>query len=160
MAAAQILIARLFFSRWQKLFPPGIARAIRLVLYVLWAVVAFSIVLRFHPAAYALRWTPVLLRSTLSAIGNVWGAAAVPSLAIYYLLRFFTRRPAAEHSPGRRKLIRTAGTAAALAPFAAAGFGLVLERTDFHIKEIDLPIPGLHPDLEGLRIGQLSDLHV
>ena len=28
------------------------------------------------------------------------------------------------------------------------------------MKEIDLPIPNLHPDLEGLRIGQLSDLHV
>ena len=25
---------------------------------------------------------------------------------------------------------------------------------------MDLPIPNLHPDLEGLRIAQISDLHV
>jgi len=29
-----------------------------------------------------------------------------------------------------------------------------------HIERIDLPIAGLHPDLEGLRIVQISDLHV
>ena len=46
------------------------------------------------------------------------------------------------------------------APFAVAGFGALVERTNFQVKETDLFVPGLHPDLEGLRIGQLSDLHV
>ena len=41
-----------------------------------------------------------------------------------------------------------------------AGFGAFVERTNFHVKEIDLFVPGLHPDLEGLRIVQFSDLHV
>ena len=46
------------------------------------------------------------------------------------------------------------------APFATVGFGSFIERTRFEIKEVDLPIPRTHPDLEGLRIGQLTDLHV
>ncbi len=160
MVAAQVLIARLFFSEWRKLLPDSVSKAVRGLLYVLWAALAFSILLRLHPVAYGLRWVPVLVRSTTGAVGNVWGAAAVPSLAIYYLYRFLTRSAAATHSPSRRKLIRTAGTAAIVAPFAAAGVGAISERTAFHIKEIALPLPGLHPDLEGLRIGQLSDLHV
>jgi len=46
------------------------------------------------------------------------------------------------------------------APFALTGFGAIVGRMDFRVRESDLPIPGLHPDLEGLRIGQISDLHV
>ena len=46
------------------------------------------------------------------------------------------------------------------APFALAGFGAIVQRTNFHVREVLMPIPGLHPDLEGLRIGQLTDLHV
>jgi uncharacterized protein len=84
----------------------------------------------------------------------------VVSLAIYYVFRWFAHRPGVEHSPSRRQLIQAAGTVAIATPFAAVGFGSFIERTDFHIKEVDFPIPGLHPDLEGLRIGQLTDLHV
>jgi predicted MPP superfamily phosphohydrolase len=85
---------------------------------------------------------------------------AVASLAIYYAYRFCTRHFAIKHSPQRRTLIHAAGAFAVAAPFAAAGYGAIVERTAFQIKEVDLPVPGLHPDLEGLRIGQLSDLHV
>jgi predicted MPP superfamily phosphohydrolase len=47
-----------------------------------------------------------------------------------------------------------------VAPFALAGFGAIVERTKYVVKEVDLPIPNLHPDLEGLRFAQISDLHV
>lgn len=106
------------------------------------------------------RLIPPALRGAMIAIGNVWGMAAVASLGVYYLGRFFVRNLSVTYSPGRRRLIRAAGAAAIGAPFAAAGFGAIIERTNFQIKEIDLPVPGLHPDLEGLRVGQLSDLHV
>jgi predicted MPP superfamily phosphohydrolase len=43
---------------------------------------------------------------------------------------------------------------------AGTAFGAFVERVDFHVREIDLPIPGLHPDLEGFRVVQISDLHV
>ena len=86
--------------------------------------------------------------------------ASVPSLCIYYIYRSLARRPSVAHSPERRMLNHSEGTAAVVTPFAIAGFGAFIERTDFEVKEVDMPIPGLHPDLEGLRIGQLSDLHV
>ena len=46
------------------------------------------------------------------------------------------------------------GSLVAIAIGAAAAFrGPRVER-------VDLPVAGLHPDLEGLRIVQISDLHV
>src|SRR5207244_802592 len=41
-----------------------------------------------------------------------------------------------------------------------AGFGSFIERTRYVVKEVDLPIPNLHPDLDGVRVAQISDLHV
>jgi predicted MPP superfamily phosphohydrolase len=46
------------------------------------------------------------------------------------------------------------------APAVLSGYGAFIERTRYRVRETDLPIPGLHPDLEGLRIAQISDLHV
>jgi predicted MPP superfamily phosphohydrolase len=122
--------------------------------------IAIEALFRFPAIAYAMRWAPSGVRSALIAAANVWGMASVLSLAIYYLYRLLTRKLAIRYSANRRRLLHAAGAAAVTAPFAVAGFGAVVERTNFHVKEIDLPVPGLHPDLEGFRIGQLSDLHV
>jgi predicted MPP superfamily phosphohydrolase len=46
------------------------------------------------------------------------------------------------------------------APFAVMGYGSLIQRTDFRVREVDLPIPGLPGDLENLRILQLSDIHL
>jgi predicted MPP superfamily phosphohydrolase len=47
-----------------------------------------------------------------------------------------------------------------VAPIALIGFGALVERTAFRVREIDIPVPDLHPDLEGLRLVQLSDIHL
>ena len=63
--------------------------------------------------------------------------------------------------PARRAfLIRSsnAGIAAASAGVAAAG--LHGGRAEPIIERVEVPIEGLHPDLEGLRIAQVSDIHV
>ncbi|MGA2715684.1 MAG: metallophosphoesterase [Bryobacteraceae bacterium] len=160
IATTQILIARLFFAEWKRLLPSSLSKAMTYVLYTLWAVTVAGTLLRYATIVRLVRWVPVAIRSTLIAAGNVWGMTAVASLGIYYAYRFLTRNLSLAHSPDRRRLIHAVGTAAVAAPFAVAGFGAIVERTNFQVKEIDLPVPNLHPDLEGLRIGQLSDLHV
>jgi uncharacterized protein len=155
----QILIARRFFSERRNL-PAAASRALAGVLYVLWAAFAFAIPFRFPALTMALRWVPLTIRTVLIATGNIWGMTAVASYGIYLLCHFFASGPGPAYSPERRRLIQAAGAVAVAAPFAAAAFGAIVERTNFHVKEIDLPIPNLHPDLEGIRIGQLSDLHV
>ncbi len=58
----------------------------------------------------------------------------------------------------RRRLLRGALllTAAAAAP--AAGVALARSR-DLQTEHHEVPLPGLHPSLDGLRVVQLSDLH-
>jgi len=56
-------------------------------------------------------------------------------------------------------LLNAAGNAVLAAPFAVLGYGYV-RRTDFRVREIDVPIPDLPHDLDGLRILQLSDIHL
>jgi uncharacterized protein len=156
----QVVIGRLFFTRWRKRLRPAVEVPIRCVLYALWFSIAISILLHYPLVVWFLRWFPASLRSDFSGLGNVWGMASVVSLGFFYAWRFFAGKPAVRHSSARRSLINAVGIAAVSAPFAVATFGVIVNRTNFRIKEIDLPIPGLHPDLEGLRIGQLSDLHV
>jgi len=90
----------------------------------------------------------------------LYGMTATGALAIYEISRWVSRRMGADTDPARRRLIHTAGTALMAAPFAAAGYGMFIGRLDLHVREQDIPLGGLPPDLEGLRILQLSDIHL
>src|SRR5579863_10100138 len=61
--------------------------------------------------------------------------------------------------PERRDFLRSAGLALGAAPLAAVGFG-ILERDQFRVLEVDVPIARLPQDLHGLRIVQISDIHL
>jgi len=58
-----------------------------------------------------------------------------------------------------RRLMRVAWTTMLAAPVAAAGGGVFIERFSFRVREVHIQIPGLAPDLDGLRLAQLSDIH-
>jgi predicted MPP superfamily phosphohydrolase len=62
--------------------------------------------------------------------------------------------------PGRRRLFLAARAAVYAAPFAVTGFGMFIQRRDYQLREIDLPMPGLPRELQGLRLVQLSDIHL
>ena len=74
--------------------------------------------------------------------------------------RVMNRRRPDRVDPGRRALLRTAQTALAAAPFAVVGYGTFIERRNVRTVEVDLPVRGLPRDLEGLRILQISDIHL
>ncbi len=156
----QLLIAGFFFFDWRKRLSPSLARAATGLLFLLWAAYAFAIPFRFPSVANVLSPVPVAIRGFVIALGNLWGMTAVASFAVYVVCRFIGSRGSVAYSPERRKLLQTAGTVAGAVPVAAVAYGAIIERKAFQVKEVDLPIPNLHPDLVGLRIGQLSDLHV
>lgn len=59
----------------------------------------------------------------------------------------------------RRAFLRQAGAFGAVAPFALSLSGVPLSY-DFRVEERTLRIPGLPPELDGLRVAHLSDIHV
>ena len=74
---------------------------------------------------------------------------------------FIGKRLPKDADPGRRRLLLgTTGGLLAAAPVAVIGYGTFIERLDFRVREVDLPVPGLPADLEGLRLVQISDIHL
>jgi predicted MPP superfamily phosphohydrolase len=96
-----------------------------------------------------------------------WGGAtllylltATATLIIYEIYSRLAGRMSGKTDPSRRRLIHGAGTALMAAPFAAAGYGMFIGRLDLRVREQDVPLGGLPPDLEGLQILQISDIHL
>jgi predicted MPP superfamily phosphohydrolase len=63
-------------------------------------------------------------------------------------------------NPSRRYFFQTATGVAGALPFLGALYGFAAERLHYVIHEVPVPIANLPPALEGLRIAQLSDIHM
>jgi len=68
-------------------------------------------------------------------------------------------RSAPGFDPARRKLLVAAGAGFAIAPLAGTAFGIV-RRNNFRVSEVPIPIANLPKDLDGLRIVQITDIHL
>jgi hypothetical protein len=68
-------------------------------------------------------------------------------------------RGAEEMNPGRRAFLRAAVPAVAIAPGVIVAAGLLRARSVLKLNEVNIRIRGLHPDLNGIRISQLTDIH-
>jgi uncharacterized protein len=82
------------------------------------------------------------------------------AVAVHAIVGAIGKRLGASTSPGRRRVLNLAGKALMAAPFAAMGYGALIERINFHVREVDVPLAGLPDDLDGLRILHLSDIHL
>jgi predicted MPP superfamily phosphohydrolase len=69
-----------------------------------------------------------------------------------------TKQP--EYIASRRKMLRQAASIVGTAPFAAAIYGYGRERLKFEVEHIEVPLASLPRALNGMRILQLSDIHV
>jgi hypothetical protein len=67
---------------------------------------------------------------------------------------------AASIDGGRRGFLQTATVVAGALPFACWGYGFLIGRRQYQVREIALPVSQWPSGLDGLRIVQLSDVHV
>jgi uncharacterized protein len=63
-----------------------------------------------------------------------------------------------DHS--RRYFFQAAGVIAGAIPFVSASYGFAAERFRFYVREVEIPVANLPAALDGLRITQLSDIHI
>jgi predicted MPP superfamily phosphohydrolase len=84
-----------------------------------------------------------------------WALASLGAVAAWALLR---RVP--QYDAGRRGFVRAAGAAVAAVPFGAVGFGILVQRSNFRVREVDIPVSGLPQGLHGVRLVQFSDIHL
>jgi predicted MPP superfamily phosphohydrolase len=89
----------------------------------------------------------------------VWAFVSVLLLGAFALTRVLGGIQPTHH-PARRAFLRTFQTALFAGPPAAVAYGVFVQRTALTLREQDLMVPGLPPDLHGLRIVQLTDIHL
>ena len=87
----------------------------------------------------------------LALLAAAWVLYSVPVLLVF---RSISRR-----MPERRRFLRAAagGTLALPGILASAAY---IARQDLRYREFDIAMPGLPKDLQGLRIVQISDIHL
>ena len=89
----------------------------------------------------------------------LWGILACGTTGAVMLTRWMGRRERPT-DPGRRGVLQTAQTAVVAAPALALGYGTFVERRWLKQVEVNVRVPGLPKDLDGVRIAQLSDIHM
>lgn len=62
--------------------------------------------------------------------------------------------------PSRRYFFRAATMAAGAAPFLGVMYGFAAERLNYQVRRVEIPIAKLPPALDGMKIAQLSDIHL
>jgi predicted MPP superfamily phosphohydrolase len=138
----------------------------RAMVVVRWCVAAFY---AFMSVAFLLGFSflvkrlklPAVPSQVTGAVGQIWLFASSAAYLLYRGFRLLTDRVwKPDFNPVRRRLLNATGGALVAAPFALVGYGAYIERLDFRVREVDIPIPNLHADLDGLRLVHLSDIHL
>src|SRR2546427_9219757 len=62
--------------------------------------------------------------------------------------------------PAPRNFFRYAAYLAGSLPFVAATYGFATGRLKYKVEQVDVPIEGLPKALDGMKIAQLSDIHI
>ncbi len=106
--------------------------------------------------------TPAVISRHLPNFWTSWihaGAVAIAvwSVAALILAGFWKNVPVFD--PKRRQFLRVARAATFAAPVVATGFGII-QREKLTLREVDVHIPNLPKDLQGLRLVQISDIHL
>lgn len=127
-------------------------------LFYVWLLLGFVTGLAFVNLALPI---PLWLRGVVSGSAYLWSVSSTAALILWRLWRIAVNRlPSQPFDPSRRRLLDTAGAGLVAAPFLVTGFGAFVERTNFRVREVDVPIPDLPSDISGIRILQLSDIHL
>jgi predicted MPP superfamily phosphohydrolase len=156
------LIVIFAFVQWRitrLLLAATSRRWIRPALFLFAAALAVSYAFTFSEVLARLR-IPTRIGSILGAGSLTYFLTVTAVLGIHGVLAWVRKLLHADVNPGRRRVLNAAGGALLAAPFAAVGYGALIGRTDFRVREVDIPLTGLPPDLDGLRILQLSDIHL
>jgi uncharacterized protein len=112
------------------------------------------------------------LGKTISTVARLWmvasffGFLAVESVgAIEWVTNIAAARlhdgaVAGGFSGSRRTFFQYAAVLAGGFPFLAATYGFAAGRLRYTVERVEVPIANLPPELDGLRIAQLSDIHI
>lgn len=163
-----VFAQRFWFSQaWH-----GIARISspfsRRVVQWLWTLALVLVVISFFYPFFR-RVLPLHEFTQVFSIGWTWLLAAVFGFLIFELVvgaGWISHGAAALVSrnhdgfrPERRQALRYLAYLASSIPFLGAAYGYAVERWDFQVDRVEIPIVNWPKELDGMTIVQLSDIH-
>jgi uncharacterized protein len=117
---------------------------------------AAGFLLRFHVIA---EFLPIGLASWGQGLAVLWAFVSIPLIGAVLLWSFVSANRDS-HSPQRRAFLTMAKTALFGVPVAATGYGVFVQRFQLGLREQNIGFPNLPKDLDGLRLAQLTDIHL
>ncbi len=141
----QIPLVRWLLERFSARRWTCMGAAVSSTLLVAGYLLEFQRVMRLLPVRW---WTWI---ECLSLVETMW--------LIGFALALVVWRRSPQFDVGRRRLLQTAAAGFCVAPLAGTAFG-ILRRNQFRVSETRVPIPGLPRDLDGLRMVQITDIHL
>jgi predicted MPP superfamily phosphohydrolase len=106
------------------------------------------------------RLFPDNVSTWLRGSAMLWGMFCTLGMGAWLVWRALKAVIKPEHSEARRGFLKIASAALIAAPVAVTGYGVFVQRLRIRMREQDIVIPGLDADLQGLRIVQLTDIHL
>jgi len=110
------------------------------------------------PAVRALLGDPLWLE-WVRGLALGWAISVVPLWAFFAIRSANGCRPP-RFDPARRRLLERIGATLAAAPASGTAFGIVAGRSRLGLTEVEARLAGLPPELDGLRVVQLTDIHL
>jgi predicted MPP superfamily phosphohydrolase len=160
---------RFWFVRAWRLIDTAARPEWRYLLQGLW-IAAIVLLLTAVFAPIFSHWSPrrdlaiwLISISRLWLVASVLAFLAVTAVAlIEWLSRsvMFAIPSGARFDPARRAFLGYAAYLAGGIPFLATAWGFSGERLRYHVERVEVPIADLPRSLDGLRIVQLSDIHI
>jgi uncharacterized protein len=90
----------------------------------------------------------------------IWAMLSILWMGAWLVWRVLAAIVKPEHSNARRGFLKASGAVLFAAPLAVTGYAVFVQRLRIKLREQDIVIPGLAEDLDGLRIVQLTDIHL
>lgn len=133
--------------------PAWISRGLKLALPLvsIWLLFGFSYSFTHAARLLPYRWWLLWIRGA----ALVWALCSAGLLVVALAWRH-----APPFDPRRRRLLAAVRAATFAAPAAWTGFAILVDRTRFRVREVDVRIPGLPKDLDRLRLAQITDVHL
>ncbi len=153
IACVQVMGARMVLNGPARGASSGVRRTI------VWATGAYvALMAACHLSLYdfAEPYIPRFLSGWGRGALLVWGILSVCWMVMSRVVKILPRAP----EPGRRNFLFAAKAALFGAPVVAAGYGVFIQRFRLTLREQKIAIPSLPRELEGLRIVQVTDIHL
>ena len=127
------------------------ATGISFALLTLGFFLRFERVLRYFPGQWAV-WE--------RGAAILWVMLLLGWMMAFGLVSLTARLLDVPHRPSRRGFLTATQTILFASPPAILGYGVFIERDRFALREQKIVIPGLPADLDGLRLMQVTDIHL